>query len=80
MATLLGVPLYANSVSIIPVMEALIGKGVPTGHSFGAYEVDSDLVDSRGFDFEKGDKMTVIVGVFWDYDCGNYGDGMGVLG
>ena len=31
MATLLGAPLYANSVSVIPVMEALVGKGVPIG-------------------------------------------------
>jgi len=31
MATLLGVPLYANSVSVIPIMEALVGKGVPMG-------------------------------------------------
>lgn len=31
LATLLGAPLYANSVSVIPVMEALIGKGVPLG-------------------------------------------------
>lgn len=31
LATLLGVPLYANSVSVIPVMEALVGKGVPLG-------------------------------------------------
>lgn len=30
-ATLLGVPLYANSVSVIPVMEALVGKGVLIG-------------------------------------------------
>jgi len=30
-ATLLGSPLYANSVSVIPVMEALVGKGVPLG-------------------------------------------------
>jgi hypothetical protein len=30
-ATLLGIPLYANSVSVIPVMEALIDKGVPLG-------------------------------------------------
>ena len=30
-ATLLGAPLYANSVSVIPVMEALVGKGVPLG-------------------------------------------------
>jgi hypothetical protein len=30
-ATLMGVPLYANSVGIIPVMEALVGKGIPLG-------------------------------------------------
>lgn len=31
LATLLGAPLYANSVSVIPIMEALIEKGVPVG-------------------------------------------------
>ncbi len=31
LATLMGAPLYANSVSVIPIMEALIGKGVPLG-------------------------------------------------
>jgi len=30
-ATLLGVPLYANSVTVIPIIEALINKGVPMG-------------------------------------------------
>lgn len=30
-ATLFGVPLYANSVSVIPVMQALVGKGAPLG-------------------------------------------------
>lgn len=30
-ATLLGTPLYANSVSVISVMEALVQKGVPLG-------------------------------------------------
>lgn len=30
-ATLLGAPLYANSVGVIPIMEALVGKGVPLG-------------------------------------------------
>lgn len=30
-AVLLGVPLYANSVSVIPIIEALVGKGVPMG-------------------------------------------------
>ncbi len=31
LATLLGSPLYANSVSVIPIMEALVQKGVPLG-------------------------------------------------
>lgn len=30
-AVLMGVPLYANSASIIPVIEALVGKGIPMG-------------------------------------------------
>ncbi|MCM2326136.1 MAG: permease, partial [Candidatus Woesearchaeota archaeon] len=30
-AVLIGAPLYANSVSVIPVLEALVGKGVPLG-------------------------------------------------
>jgi hypothetical protein len=33
LATLIGVPLYANSVSVIPVVEALTGKGVSLGTS-----------------------------------------------
>ncbi len=31
MAVLLGVPLYANSVSVLPIMEALVGKGASLG-------------------------------------------------
>ncbi|MCR4277216.1 MAG: permease, partial [Candidatus Roizmanbacteria bacterium] len=31
LATLLGAPLYANSVGVIPIMEALVQKGVPLG-------------------------------------------------
>lgn len=31
LATLLGVPLYANSVSVVPIVEALVGKGIPLG-------------------------------------------------
>lgn len=31
LAVLLGVPIYANSVSVIPVIESLVGKGVPMG-------------------------------------------------
>lgn len=31
LATLIGVPLYANSVSVIPIMDALVNKGVALG-------------------------------------------------
>lgn len=31
MAVLIGAPLYANSVGVIPIIEAIIGKGVPMG-------------------------------------------------
>jgi hypothetical protein len=31
LAVLLGIPLYANSVSVVPVMQALVLKGVPLG-------------------------------------------------
>ena len=31
LATLMGIPLYANSVSVIPVIEALVDKGIPMG-------------------------------------------------
>lgn len=31
LATILGVPLYANSVGVIPVLEVLVDKGVPLG-------------------------------------------------
>jgi uncharacterized membrane protein YraQ (UPF0718 family) len=30
-AVLMGAPLYANSVSVLPIMEAMAGKGVPLG-------------------------------------------------
>jgi hypothetical protein len=33
LAVLLGMPLYANSVSVIPVIEAMTGKGIPLGTS-----------------------------------------------
>lgn len=31
LATIIGVPLYANSVSVLPIIEALISKGIPLG-------------------------------------------------
>jgi uncharacterized membrane protein YraQ (UPF0718 family) len=31
LAVILGIPLYANSVSVIPIMEALVGKGALLG-------------------------------------------------
>ena len=31
LAVILGAPLYANSVSVLPIMDALVGKGAPLG-------------------------------------------------
>jgi len=31
LAVILGIPLYANSVSVIPIIEALVNKGIPMG-------------------------------------------------
>ena len=31
LAVILGVPLYANSISVLPIIEAMAGKGVPLG-------------------------------------------------
>lgn len=31
LAVIIGAPLYANSVGVIPIMEALVGKGIPMG-------------------------------------------------
>lgn len=31
LAVILGIPLYANSVSVLPIMEAMVGKGAPLG-------------------------------------------------
>lgn len=31
LAVLIGTPLYANSVSVIPIVQALVGKGIPMG-------------------------------------------------
>ncbi|MFH1535403.1 MAG: permease [Patescibacteria group bacterium] len=33
LAVILGLPLYANSVSVIPIVEAMTGKGIPLGTS-----------------------------------------------
>lgn len=33
-ATALGIPLYANSISVVPIMEALVEKGIPIGTAF----------------------------------------------
>ncbi|GAB4140208.1 MAG: permease [Patescibacteria group bacterium] len=30
-ATILAIPLYANSISVLPVLEVLVGKGIPIG-------------------------------------------------
>jgi len=37
-AVLLGTPLYTNSIGVVPVVEAIINKGVPNGYGAGFHD------------------------------------------
>ena len=53
LATLFGAPLYANSVSVIPIMEALVGKGVPLGTALAFMTAIVTISIPEGFILKK---------------------------
>lgn len=63
-ATLLGVPLYANSVSVIPVMEALIGKGIPMGTALAFMTATVTLSIPEALILKKAMKWQLLVAFF----------------
>ncbi|MBU1033691.1 permease [Patescibacteria group bacterium] len=63
-ATLLGVPLYANSVSIIPVMEALVGKGVPMGTALAFMTATVTLSIPEALILKKAMKWPLLLAFF----------------
>lgn len=60
-ATLLGVPLYANSVSVIPVVEALIGKGIPMGTALAFMTATVTLSIPEALILKKAMKWQLLV-------------------
>jgi len=64
MATLLGVPLYANSVSVIPVMQALVGKGVPIGTALAFMTATVTLSIPEALILKKAMKLPLLLTFF----------------
>jgi len=63
-ATLLGVPLYANSVSVIPVVEALIGKGIPMGTALAFMTATVTLSIPEALILKKAMKWQLLITFF----------------
>lgn len=63
-ATLLGVPLYANSVSVIPVMQALVGKGVPIGTALAFMTATVTLSIPEALILKKAMKLPLLFTFF----------------
>lgn len=63
-ATLLGVPLYANSVSVIPIMEALVGKGIPIGTALAFMTATVTLSIPEALILKKVMKMPLLLTFF----------------
>ena len=63
-ATLTGVPLYANSISVIPVMEALIGKGIPLGTALAFMTATVTLSIPEALILKKAMKWQLLAAFF----------------
>jgi uncharacterized protein len=64
LATLVGVPLYANSVSVIPVMQALVGKGVPIGTALAFMTATVTLSIPEALILKKAMKLPLLLTFF----------------
>lgn len=64
LATLMGVPLYANSVSVIPAIEALVGKGVPMGTALAFMTATVTLSFPEAMILKKIMKWQLLVSFF----------------
>jgi uncharacterized protein len=63
-ATILGVPLYANSVSVIPVMQALVSKGVPIGTALAFMTATVTLSIPEALILKKAMKLPLLLTFF----------------
>jgi hypothetical protein len=63
-ATLIGVPLYANSVSVIPVMEVLVSKGVSLGTALAFMTATVTLSIPEALILKKAMKLPLLLTFF----------------
>jgi uncharacterized membrane protein YraQ (UPF0718 family) len=63
-ATLLGVPFYANSVSVIPVIEALVSKGVSLGTALAFMTATVTLSIPEALILKKAMKLPLLLTFF----------------
>lgn len=64
LATLLGIPLYANSVSVLPIIEVLIGKGIPMGTALAFMTATVALSLPEALILKKAMKWQLLVTFF----------------
>lgn len=64
LATLVGVPLYANSVSVIPVMEALVSKGVSLGTALAFMTATVTLSIPEALILKRAMKLPLLITFF----------------
>lgn len=64
LATLAGVPLYANSVSVIPVMEALVSKGMSLGTALAFMTATVTLSIPEALILKKAMKLPLLLTFF----------------
>lgn len=72
LATLMGVPLYANSVSIVPVIEALVGKGAPMGSVLAFMTATVTLSFPEALMLKKTNEVAAPINLFRDNNFWNY--------
>ncbi len=64
LATLVGVPLYANSVGVIPIMEVLVSKGVPLGTALAFMTATVTLSIPEALILKKAMKLPLLLTFF----------------
>lgn len=64
LATLLGAPFYANSVSVIPVIEASVGRGIPLGTALAFMTAIVTLSIPEALILKKAMKWQLLVTFF----------------
>lgn len=75
-AVALGVPLYSNSAGVLPVVYALMEKGMSNRDCACLYDGCDCAFASRDDNFEEGPENSITCSICPDYDGNNYGSGV----